>query len=135
MDLKREHERFLCEKYFEGNPVFVTDYPKELKPFYARVNEDGRTASAMDLLVPKIGELVGGTAREERYDKLEESMNTHGLIKGNNAEASQLQWYLDLRKYGSVPHGGFGLGFERLLLMLTGVENVRDVIPFPRFRA
>jgi asparaginyl-tRNA synthetase len=123
-NLQSEHERYLTEKHFEA-PVTVFDYPKEIKPFYMRQNDDGKTVAAMDLLVPGIGELIGGSQREERYDILKAEMDREGLSEGYN-------WYLDLRKYGSVPHAGFGLGFERLIMFVTGVANIRDVIPFPR---
>ena len=124
-DLQTEHERFLTEKHYR-KPVFVTDYPKEIKAFYMRLNDDGRTVAAMDLLAPGIGEIIGGSQREERADVLEERMEELGLDK------KDYWWYLDLRRYGGVKHSGFGLGFERLLMYLTGVSNIRDVIPFPR---
>src|SRR3989339_207899 len=124
-DLQSEHERFLAETYCK-KPVFLTDYPKEIKPFYMRVNEDGKTVAAVDLLVPGIGELIGGSQREERLDVLEDRMKQMNLPLEN-------YWrYLDSRRYGSVPHAGFGLGFERFLMMITGIGNIRDVIPFPR---
>ena len=124
-DLQTEHERHLCETHFK-KPVIVYDYPLSLKPFYMRLNDDGRTVAAMDLLVPKVGELVGGSQREERLDILSGRMETLGL------DPDAYWWYLDTRRFGSVPHAGFGLGFERLLLLLTGLGNIRDVIPFPR---
>jgi len=124
-DLQTEHERYLSEKYFK-RPVFVYDYPREIKPFYMRVNADGKTVAAMDLLVPGIGELIGGSQREERLDELSARMREAGLSE------EDYWWYTDLRRYGSVPHSGFGLGFERLLMLITGVSNIRDVIPFPR---
>lgn len=124
-DLQSEHERFLAETYCK-KPVFLTDYPKGIKPFYMRVNEDGKTVAAVDLLVPGIGELIGGSQREERLDVLEERM------KQMNLPLENYWWYLDSRRYGSVPHAGFGLGFERFLMMITGIGNIRDVIPFPR---
>jgi asparaginyl-tRNA synthetase len=124
-DLQSEHERFLTEEYFKG-PVFVHDWPREIKAFYMRANDDGRTVAAMDLLVPHIGELVGGSAREERHDVLCARLGELGL------PVDDYWWYLDTRRYGSVPHAGFGLGFERFLMFLTGVGNIRDVIPFPR---
>ena len=124
-DLQTEHERYLMEKHFK-KPVFVTDYPKEIKAFYMRANDDGRTVAAMDLLAPGIGEIIGGSQREERWDALSARMDELGL------EKEQYQWYLDLRRYGGTKHAGFGLGFERLLMYLTGVSNIRDVIPFPR---
>ncbi|KMQ51567.1 Asparaginyl-tRNA synthetase [Chitinispirillum alkaliphilum] len=125
-DLQTEHERYLTEKVF-NKPVIVFNYPKEIKAFYMRQNDDGRTVRAMDLLVPRIGELIGGSEREERYDVLVQRMKESGLNE------KDYWWYLDLRKYGTVPHAGFGLGFERLLLLATGMQNIRDVIPFPRF--
>lgn len=125
LDLQSEHERFLAEEHF-NRPVIVTDYPKEIKAFYMRENEDGKTVAAMDILAPKIGEIIGGSQREERLSILEEKMNKMGLPK------EEYWWYLELREYGTVPHGGFGLGFERLVLFVTGMENIRDVIPFPR---
>jgi asparaginyl-tRNA synthetase len=124
-DLQTEHERCLTEKIF-GAPVFVTDYPKEIKAFYMRQNDDGKTVAAMDLLVPGIGEIIGGSQREERGDVLLARMREQGL------EPAQYAWYLDLRRYGGCKHAGFGLGFERLLLYLTGLTNIRDVLPFPR---
>jgi asparaginyl-tRNA synthetase len=124
-DLQTEHERFLCEEHFK-KPVIVHDYPREIKAFYMRLNDDGRTVAAMDLLVPRVGELIGGSQREERGDVLESRMRAAGLATEN------YWWYLDLRRYGTVPHAGFGLGFERFLMMITGVTNIRDVIPFPR---
>lgn len=124
MDLASEHERYLCEVYTNG-PVFVTDYPKDIKAFYMRLNDDGKTVAACDLLVPGVGELVGGSQREDRYDVLKAKM-----IEGGNLE--DLEWYLDLRKYGGVPHSGYGIGFDRLLMYLTGVQNIRDVQPYAR---
>ena len=124
-DLQTEHERYLTEQIFK-KPVFVTDYPKEIKAFYMRQNEDGKTVAAADMLVPGIGELIGGSQREERLDVLEARMKELGL---NTAD---YDWYLDLRRYGSVKHAGYGLGFERLLMYVTGIPNIRDVIPFPR---
>lgn len=124
-DLQTEHERYLCEEVISG-PLFVTDYPKEIKSFYMRDNDDGKTVAAFDLLVPRVGELIGGSAREERYDHLLPKIEAAGL------DPEIYSWYLDLRRYGTVPHGGFGLGFERLIQCVTGVENIRDVIPFPR---
>lgn len=125
VDLQTEHERHLAETHF-GKPVFVFDYPKEIKAFYMRENEDCETVAAMDLLVPGIGELIGGSQREERMEKLAEHMATFGQ------NSDDYWWYLDLRRFGTAPHAGFGLGFERLLMMLTGIANIRDVIPFPR---
>jgi asparaginyl-tRNA synthetase len=125
MDLQAEHERFLCEQLAQ-RPVIVTNYPREIKPFYMRVDEGGTTVAAMDILVPGIGELVGGSQREERLDVLEGRMQEVGL------DLDEYDWYLDLRRYGSVPHAGFGLGFERLVQFVTGMANIRDVIPFPR---
>ncbi|MCI5143998.1 MAG: asparagine--tRNA ligase [Candidatus Electrothrix sp. AR3] len=124
-DLQAEHERFLCEK-IAGRPVIVTHYPKTIKPFYMRLNNDGKTVAAMDILVPGIGELAGGSQREERLDVLIERMTETGLAP------EEYTWYLDLRRYGSVPHAGFGLGFERLIQFVTGMANIREVIPFPR---
>lgn len=123
--LQAEHEQFLAEEVFDG-PVFVTDYPAEQKAFYMRLNDDGETVAATDLLVPRLGEILGGSQREERLDVLRERMAAHGLPEGPYG------WYLDLRRFGSVPHGGFGLGFDRLLMWLTGMQNIRDTIPFPR---
>jgi asparaginyl-tRNA synthetase len=125
IDLQTEHERYITEKHF-GKPAFITDYPKEIKAFYMRMNDDGRTVAAMDLLVPGVGELVGGSQREERLAYLEKRMAELGLKREN------YWWYLDLRKYGGVRHAGFGLGFERLIMYLTGMTNIRDVISFPR---
>ena len=124
-DLQTEHERFLTEKEFK-RPVFVTDYPKEIKAFYMKQNDDGKTVAAMDCLVPGIGEIIGGSQREDDYDKLVARMDELGLSKEEYA------FYLDLRKYGSVTHSGFGLGFERLVMYLTGISNIRDVVPYPR---
>ncbi len=125
MDLQTEHERFLTEKHFQ-KPTILFDYPKAIKPFYMRVNDDGKTVRAMDVLVPGVGEIIGGSQREERFDVLEANMKEKGL------HLDAYQWYLDLRRYGTVPHSGFGLGLERTLLFLTGMANIRDVIPFPR---
>jgi asparaginyl-tRNA synthetase len=125
LNLQSEHERWLAEKHFKS-PVTVFNYPKEIKPFYMRLNDDGRTVTAMDLLVPGIGEIVGGSQREERLDVLEENMRRHQM------NPADYKWYLDLRRYGTVPHSGFGLGFERMLMFVTGVANIRDVIPFAR---
>jgi len=125
MDMQAEHERFLCEEVAE-RPVMVTNYPKEIKPFYMRLDDGEKTVAAMDILVPGIGELVGGSQREERYDVLLARMMEAGL------DVDEYGWYLDLRKYGSVVHSGFGLGFERLVRLVTGMANIRDVIPFPR---
>ena len=124
-DLQTEHERYLTEKIFQ-KPVFVTDYPKEIKAFYMKMNEDGKTVAAMDCLVPGIGEIIGGSQREDSLEKLEARMDELGLKK------EDYDFYLDLRKYGSARHSGFGLGFERCVMYLTGVSNIRDVIPFPR---
>ena len=125
LNLQSEHERWLTEKHFKC-PVTVFNYPKEIKPFYMRLNDDGKTVAAIDLLVPGIGEIVGGSQREERLDMLEENMRRHKM------DPADYKWYLDLRRYGTVPHAGFGLGFERLLMFITGVSNIRDVIPFAR---
>jgi asparaginyl-tRNA synthetase len=124
-DLQTEHERFLTEEHFK-KPVIVYDYPKTIKPFYMRVNDDDETVAAMDVLVPGIGEIIGGSQREERLEVLEARMDEMNLDK------APYWWYLDVRRYGSVPHSGFGLGFERFLMMITGISNIRDVIPFPR---
>ena len=124
-DLQTEHERFLTEEVFK-KPVIVTDYPKEIKPFYMRVNDDGNTVRAMDVLVPRVGEIIGGSQREDRYDFLLQRLRETGL------DERAYWWYLDLRRYGSVPHSGFGLGLERMMMYLTGLKNIRDVIPFPR---
>ena len=124
MDLQSEHERYITEQVIKG-PVFVTDYPKEMKAFYMRQNDDGKTVAACDLLVPYVGELVGGSQREERYDVLKKRMEEVGCMNG-------LEWYLDTRKYGGCPHAGFGIGFDRLLMYVTGIQNIRDVQPFPR---
>ena len=125
MDMQTEHERYLCEDHFK-KPVIVYDYPKEIKAFYMRLNDDDRTVGAMDLLVPRVGELIGGSQREERLDVLKKRLEELEM------EEAPYWWYLDLRRYGSVPHSGFGLGFERFLMAVTGVTNIRDVIPFPR---
>jgi asparaginyl-tRNA synthetase len=124
-NLQSEHERFLTEEHFKS-PTTVFNYPREIKPFYMRQNDDGKTVTAMDVLVPGIGEIIGGAQREERLDQLQENMKFHKL------RPEDYWWYTDLRKYGTVPHAGFGLGFERLLMFLTGVSNIRDVIPFAR---
>ncbi len=126
VDLQSEHERYLVEKHFK-KPVILTNYPKEIKAFYMRQNDDGKTVAAMDILAPGIGEIVGGSQREERLDKLTERM------KEMNIPAEELDWYLDTRRFGACPHAGFGLGFERLVLFVTGMGNIRDVIPFPRY--
>lgn len=125
IDMQSEHERYLCEEVY-GRPLIVTDYPATIKPFYMRMNDDGKTVAAMDILVPGIGELVGGSQREERLDNLVARMEEAGVV------TEEYQWYLDLRKYGTVPHSGFGLGFERLVQYVTGMANIREVIPFPR---
>lgn len=125
MDLQTEHERYITEKIYK-KPVFVTDYPKEIKAFYMRANDDGKTVAASDLLVPGIGEIIGGSQREERLDVLEKKMEKLGLKK------EDYWWYLELRKYGTTKHAGFGLGFERIIMYITGVSNIRDVIPYPR---
>ena len=125
MDMQTEHERYLAEKHF-GRPVCVYNYPKEIKAFYMKQNDDGKTVAAVDVLVPGIGELIGGSQREDRLDVLEARMDELGL------DRESYWWYLELRKYGSTPHAGFGLGFERLIMYLTGVSNIRDVLPFPR---
>jgi asparaginyl-tRNA synthetase len=125
VDLQSEHERYLTETAI-GRPLFVVDYPQAIKAFYMRQNEDGRTVAAMDMLVPGIGEIIGGSQREERLDRLEARMQAMGI------PLDQYQWYLDLRRYGSVPHSGFGVGFERLLMYVTGLGNIRDALAFPR---
>jgi asparaginyl-tRNA synthetase len=124
-DLQAEHERYLTEKHF-NSPVILYNYPRTLKPFYMRVNDDGKTVRAMDVLVPGVGEIIGGSQREERLDVLEQRMLEQKL------DPKAYWWYLELRKYGTVPHSGFGLGLERTLLFLSGMGNIRDVIPFPR---
>ncbi|MBO4262191.1 MAG: asparagine--tRNA ligase, partial [Clostridia bacterium] len=124
-DLQSEHERYITEQVFK-KPVFLTDYPKEIKAFYMRLNDDGKTVAAADLLVPGIGELIGGSQREERLDLLEKRMDELGLKR------EDYDWYLALRKYGGTTHSGYGLGFERMIMYLTGIANIRDVIPFPR---
>jgi asparaginyl-tRNA synthetase len=125
LDLQSEHERYITEQVI-GGPVFIVNYPKEIKAFYMRMNDDCRTVAAMDLLVPKVGEIIGGSQREERMDLLTGRMNEAGI------DPAGLWWYMETRRWGSCPHAGFGLGFERLLMYLTGMENIRDVIPFPR---
>ncbi len=125
IDLQSEHERYLVEKHFK-KPVIVTGYPKEIKAFYMRQKEDGKTVAAMDILAPGIGEIVGGSQREERLDKLEMRMREMDI------PIEQMWWYLDTRRFGTVPHAGFGLGFERMVQFVTGMSNIRDVIPFPR---
>jgi asparaginyl-tRNA synthetase len=125
MDLQSEHERYICEKVVDG-PVFLTDYPKDIKAFYMRLNDDNQTVAACDLLVPGVGELIGGSQREERLDVLKRRMAEFSI------EEESLEWYLDLRRYGGVKHAGFGLGFERFLMYITGITNIRDVIPFAR---
>lgn len=124
-DLQSEHERYLTEQYFK-RPIMVTDYPKDIKAFYMRLNDDQKTVAAVDCLVPQVGEIIGGSQREERYDLLLNRMKEAGM------DIDKYQWFLDIRKYGTVPHSGFGLGFERLLMYLSGMGNIRDVIPFPR---
>ncbi|MGL5872972.1 MAG: asparagine--tRNA ligase [Xenococcaceae cyanobacterium] len=125
IDLQSEHERYLAEELFK-KPVIVTNYPKDIKAFYMRLNDDNKTVAAMDILAPKIGEIIGGSQREERLDVLERRIEEMGI------EKEGIEWYLDLRRYGTVPHAGFGLGFERLVQFMTGMTNIRDVIPFPR---
>jgi asparaginyl-tRNA synthetase len=126
LDLQSEHERYLAEELFK-KPLIVTDYPADIKAFYMRMNDDRKTVSAMDILAPKIGEIIGGSQREERLEMLEQRMQER------NIPQEELWWYMDLRRYGTVPHSGFGLGFERLVQFMTGMQNIRDVIPFPRF--
>jgi asparaginyl-tRNA synthetase len=124
-DLQAEHERYLTEKYVDG-PVILTDYPSSIKPFYMRLSDDGKTVAAMDVLVPGVGEIIGGSQREERLDVLQKRMHEHDL------DEQDYWWYVDLRRYGTVPHAGFGLGLERAVQYATGMANIRDVIPFPR---
>jgi asparaginyl-tRNA synthetase len=124
-DLQAEHERYLVEEHFK-RPVIITDYPKEIKAFYMKQNDDGKTVRAMDVLFPGIGEIIGGSQREEQYERL------LSRIKELKLQEKDFWWYLDTRKFGSAPHSGFGLGFERLILFVTGMSNIRDVIPFPR---
>ena len=126
VDLASEHERYLVEQHFK-KPVILTDYPKEIKAFYMKLNDDGKTVRAMDVLFPKIGEIIGGSQREENYDKLV------GRIEELGIPMKDMWWYLDTRRFGTVPHSGFGLGFERLILFVTGMQNIRDVLPFPRY--
>ena len=125
IDLASEHERFLVEEHFK-KPVIMTDYPKEIKAFYMKINADGKTVQGTDVLFPQIGEIIGGSVREENYDKLMHEIDERHI------PMKDMWWYLDTRKYGTCPHGGFGLGFERLILFVTGMQNIRDVIPFPR---
>ncbi|WMQ73732.1 MAG: Asparagine--tRNA ligase [Sodalis sp.] len=125
IDLSSEHERYLAEKHFKA-PVVVRNYPKDIKAFYMRINDDGKTVASMDVLAPGIGEIIGGSQREERLDRLDARLEEMGLNK------EDYWWYRDLRRYGTVPHAGFGLGFERLIVYVTGMKNIRDVIPFPR---
>ena len=128
VDLQTEHERYLTEQVYK-KPVFVTDYPKDIKAFYMRLNDDGKTVAAADLLVPGVGEIIGGSQREERYDLLTKRIEELGL------DMSQYGWYLDLRLFGGVKHAGYGLGFERMVMYVTGMANIRDAIPFPRTTA
>ena len=123
--MQTEHERYITEQIFK-KPVFVTDYPKDIKAFYMRQNDDGKTVAAMDLLVPGIGEIIGGSQREERFEKLESRIKELGM------KPEDYNWYLDTRKFGAVKHAGFGLGFERAIMYFSGMANIRDVIPFPR---
>ena len=125
IDMQSEHERWLTEEHI-GRPVVVMNYPKDIKAFYMRLNDDGRTVAAMDVLAPGIGEIIGGSQREERLDVLDAQLARKGMDK------APYWWYRDLRRFGTVPHGGFGLGFERMLMWMTGMQNIRDVIPFPR---
>jgi asparaginyl-tRNA synthetase len=125
VDLQSEHERYLVEQHFH-KPVILTDYPKDIKAFYMKQNNDGKTVRAMDVLFPKIGEIIGGSEREADYDKLTKRVQELGIPE------KDVWWYLETRKFGSAPHAGFGLGFERLMLFVTGMSNIRDVIPFPR---
>jgi asparaginyl-tRNA synthetase len=124
-DLQAEHERYLVEEHFK-RPVILTDYPREIKAFYMKQNDDGKTVRGMDVLFPRIGEIIGGSQREEVLEKLEQRMEEMGI------PAEEMWWYLDTRRFGTAPHSGFGLGFERLILFVTGMSNIRDVIPFPR---
>jgi asparaginyl-tRNA synthetase len=124
-DLQTEHEKYLTEKV-TGGPVIVTDYPKDIKAFYMKLNDDDRTVRAMDVLVPRLGEIIGGSQREDDPQKLEKRMTELGM------NLKDYSWYMDLRRYGTVPHSGFGLGFERLIQYVTGMANIRDVIPYPR---
>ena len=124
LDLQSEHERYLTEKHVKG-PMFLIDYPKEIKAFYMKQNSDGKTVAACDLLVPQVGEICGGSQREENYDVLKKKMEEIGNV-------NELEWYLELRKYGGCIHSGFGLGFDRLLMYITGLQNIRDVEPYPR---
>jgi len=125
IDLQSEHERYLCEQVFK-QPIVLTDYPREIKAFYMKLNPDGKTVRAMDVLVPKIGEIIGGSQREDDHDTLLTRIKETGL------NPADYWWYLELRQFGSVPHAGFGLGFERFIRFVTGMANIRDVIPFPR---
>ena len=125
VDLQTEHERYLSEEVFNG-PVFVTDYPKDIKSFYMKLNDDKKTVAAMDLLVPGVGELIGGSERENDSETLEMLMEEKGINK------EDYQWYTNLRRFGGVAHGGYGLGFERMVMYMTGMKNIRDVIPYPR---
>ncbi len=125
IDFQSEHERYLVEKHYK-KPVIITDYPKDIKAFYMKQNDDGKTVRGMDVLFPGIGEIIGGSQREEEYDKL------YNRIKELDIPEKDIWWYLETRKFGSVVHSGFGLGFERLVLFVTGMSNIRDVIPFPR---
>ena len=125
VDLQSEHERYLVEKHFR-KPVIVTDYPKDIKAFYMKQNDDGKTVRGMDVLFPKIGEIIGGSERESSYEKLQQRIDELKM------DPTNLWWYMDTRRFGTAPHSGFGLGFERLLLFVTGMSNIRDVIPFPR---
>jgi asparaginyl-tRNA synthetase len=124
-DLQSEHERYLVEKHYK-KPVIITDYPKDIKAFYMKQNDDGKTVRALDVLFPRIGEIIGGSQREERYEKLSQRIDELKI------PTKDLWWYLETRKFGTAPHSGFGLGFERLVLFITGMSNIRDVIPFPR---
>jgi asparaginyl-tRNA synthetase len=124
-DLQSEHERYLVEEYYK-RPVILTDYPRDIKAFYMKQNDDGKTVRAMDVLFPQIGEIIGGSQREEKLDKLQNRM------REMNIPEDELWWYLETRKFGTVEHSGFGLGFERLIMFITGMSNIRDVIPFPR---
>lgn len=127
-DLQSEHEKFLSEHYFNNRPIIIFNYPLKIKPFYMRLNNDNKTVAAMDIIFPYIGEIIGGSQREERYNVLLKRMIE------SNLDTKSLWWYLNIRRFGSVPHSGFGLGFERLIQFITNISNIKDVIPFPRYQ-